>query len=185
MLNWSITTLKTYTQKQLNYTQTLYVKAWHNGWNPDIIDMSDVHVTGTILFSRGDYTVDGDLTADVTLPSTRSLVPVTVPVDFHFNETYLADETHSDQYEEDDVLIPLTSDWLDLMPAVKDNLLLALPLRVLTQEEENAVDLPSGADWSLITEEEAAPLPPEEQPNNPFKGLQGMFDDKGDSSDKQ
>lgn len=185
MLNWSITTLKQYNHKPLTFDDTVDVKAELMERNPDIIDMTPVHATGTILFSRGDYTVDGDLKAEVTLPSTRSLVPVQVSIDFHFTETYLADESHSDQYEEDDVLIPLTSDWLDLMPAVKDNLLLSLPLRVLTKEEENAVTLPSGDDWTLMTEEEAAPVPPEERPNNPFAGLQGMFDDKGDDSDKQ
>ena len=71
------------------------------------------------------------------------------------------------------------------MPAVKDNILLGLPLRVLSPEEEAATELPSGKDWALISEEEAAPLPPEERADNPFAGLKNLFPENGDEEDKK
>lgn len=185
MLNWSINTLKQYAHHPLEFDETVDIKKELMERNPDILDMSRVRAQGTILFSRGDFAVHGKLTAEVTLPSTRSLVPVTVPIDFDFDEIYLGSADHAEEYEDDELLIPLTSDWLDLLPAVKDNLLLALPLRVLSAAEREADELPSGANWSLITEEEAKPLPPEERADNPFAGLQGMFgDDKGTDGSK-
>lgn len=182
MLNWSLATLKQYLHKPLEFDETVDVKKELMERNPDLLDLSPVRVQGTILYSRGDYAVNATLTATATLPSTRSLVPVTVPMTFEFTETYLSDPDHAEEYELEDLLIPLTSDWLDLMPAVKDNVLLALPLRVLTSEEENATELPSGANWSLMTEEEAAPLPPEERPDNPFAGLKDLFPGEDDAT---
>jgi uncharacterized protein len=187
MLNWSINTLKQYAHHPLEFDETVDVKKELMERNPDIIDMGRVRVQGTILYARGDFAVHANLQAEVTLPSTRSLVPVAVPIDFDFAEIYLGAEEHAEEYEEDELLIPLKSEWLDLMPAVKDNLLLALPLRILSQAERDAATLPSGADWSLITEEEAKPLPPEERADNPFAGLKGMFDADSDqdSGDKK
>ncbi|WP_125570606.1 YceD family protein [Lacticaseibacillus songhuajiangensis] len=182
MLNWSINTLKQYAHHPLEFDETVDIKKELMERNPDIIDMSRVRAQGTILYVRGDFAVHAKLTAQVTLPSTRSLVPVEVPIDFDFAEIYLGAPDHAEEYEDDELLIPLKSEWLDLLPAVKDNLLLALPLRVLSPEERNAQTLPSGDDWSLITEEEAKPLPPEERADNPFAGLKGMFGDDDDST---
>lgn len=180
MLNWSLATLKQYMHKPLVFDETVDVKKALMARNPDLLDLSPVRVQGTVLYSRGDYAVNATLEATATLPSTRSLVPVDVPITFEFTETYLSDASHAEEYEADELLIPLTSDWLDLMPAVADNVLLALPLRVLTPEEATATELPSGENWSLITEEEAAPLPPEERPDNPFAGLKGLFPEEDD-----
>ncbi len=186
MLNWSTSNLTQYNHEPFTFDESVNVKKELMERNPDIIDMSPVRAQGTILYTRGDFTVSGVVTADVTLPSTRSLVPVTVPVRFEFTETYLSRADHADQYEEDDLLIALTDDRLDLMPAVKDNVLLGLPLRVLTPEEESATELPHGNEWALISEEEAAPLAPEERADNPFANLQGLFtEDEDDQTDKK
>lgn len=184
MLNWSISNLTQYNHEPFTFDEEVDVKKELMDRNPDIIDMGRVRAHGNILYSRGDFTVNGVVSANVTLPSTRSLVPVEVPVHFEFTETYLTRADHVDQYEEDALLILLKDDRLDLMPAVKDNLLLGLPLRVLTPEEAEATELPHGDDWALISEEEATPLPPEERKDNPFAGLKNLFPENGDEEDK-
>lgn len=185
MLNWSTSNLTQYNHEAFTFDEEVDVKKELMERNPDILDMGKVRAQGTILYSRGDFTVIGKVMADVTLPSTRSLVPVTVPVQFEFSETYLTRPDHADQYEDDDLLIVLKDDRLDLMPAVKDNVLLGIPLRVLTPEEEAATELPHGNEWALISEEEAAPLPPEERQDNPFAGLKNLFAENDTEDDKK
>lgn len=185
MLNWSTTNLTQYNHEAFTFDEEVDVKKELMERNPDIITMGQVRAQGSILYSRGDFTVNGRVSAAVTLPSTRSLTPVEVPVHFEFTETYLTRADHADQYEDDDLLILLKDDRLDLMPAVKDNVLLGLPLRVLTPAEEAATELPHGDNWALISEEEAAPLPPEERADNPFAGLQGLFDENNADGDKK
>ncbi|WP_155286745.1 YceD family protein [Lacticaseibacillus zhaodongensis] len=188
MLKWSTSNLREYNHKPLAFDETLALKKELMERDPELIDLDEVRVQGEVLYSRGDFVVTGELNTQATLPSTRSLTPTTVPVHFEFKEIYLSDPDHAEDYEDDDLLIPLDSEWLDLMPAVKDNVLLALPLRVLTPEEQSASELPSGDNWTLMSEddlEEAKPAP-EERPNNPFASLKGLFPDDGkDDQDKQ
>lgn len=187
MLKWSISNLREYSHKPLTFDETLTLKKELMERDADILDLEQVRVQGQVLYSRGDFVVRGVLNTKATLPSTRSLTPTTVPVHFEFKEIYLSDPDHAEDYEDDDLLFPLESEWLDLMPAVKDNVLLALPLQVLTPEERAATELPSGDNWNLLTEddlEEEKPKP-EERPNNPFAGLKGMFPDDDDKDKRR
>ena len=43
---------------------------------------------------------------------------------------------------------------MDLEASIIDNLLLAIPLQVLSEEERQNDDLPSGNDWQVISEDE-------------------------------
>ena len=48
----------------------------------------------------------------------------------------------------------LDTQTLDLEASIIDNLLLAIPLQVLSEEERQSEDLPSGNDWQVISEDE-------------------------------
>ena len=58
-----------------------------------------------------------------------------------------------DSIADEEVLI-LDTQTLDLEASIIDNLLLAIPLQVLSEEERQSEDLPSGNDWQVISEDE-------------------------------
>ena len=60
-----------------------------------------------------------------------------------------------------------------------DNILLNIPLKVLTPEEEAGQGFIKGNDWKIMTEEEyqeAQAVKKEE--NSPFASLQGLFEEE-------
>ena len=59
-----------------------------------------------------------------------------------------------------------------------NNILLNIPLRVLTPEEESGQISLSGNDWEVLSEEDFEALKQEKkEASNPFAQLNGLFDD--------
>ncbi|MFQ7235077.1 MAG: YceD family protein, partial [Enterococcus hulanensis] len=56
--------------------------------------------------------------------------------------------------ERDEEILVLDNDTIDLTDSIEDNILLAIPLQVFTEEEQNSSDLPKGNDWEVVSEEE-------------------------------
>ena len=124
----------------------------------DLIDASSVDVQGVISieeFKR--YFVDLTLNITLTLPSSRSLEPVELTLTVPFSEVYLAPEAGQAAKEDigEEVVFSLEQDILDLQKPIEDTILAAIPLKVLSKDEESSNDLPSGNDWELILEENA------------------------------
>ena len=72
----------------------------------------------------------------------------------------------------------MNDDTIDLNESILDNILLNIPLRVLTPEEESGQISLSGKDWEVLSEEDFAALKQEEkEASNPFAQLNGLFDD--------
>ena len=58
-------------------------------------------------------------------------------------------------------------------------ILLNIPLRVLTKEEEQEQSLPSGQNWSLLSEEQYQNLQKgKKEKSSHFAALEGLFDEK-------
>ena len=94
----------------------------------------------------------------MTLPSTRSLKPVAIPFDFSVDEQFMTPEQFQRRNEtivEEEVLI-IEGQTISLDESVADNLLLAIPLQVLTEEEKQGSAMPSGNDWAVLSEEDFA-----------------------------
>lgn len=179
MLNWAIAELMKYKETPLHFTETVDVKADLIKRDPEIMDVSSINVDGYISFDKGDYLVSVTLAGSITVPSTRSLKPVELPMNFTFSEIYLSDPDHADQYEDGELLIELTGDRLDLVSAVEDHLLLNIPMQVLTPEEAADDEMPSGTDWEVMTESDYQATQEEqaEQPNAAFAKLKDLFND--------
>ncbi len=72
----------------------------------------------------------------------------------------------------------MNDDTIDLNESILDNILLNIPLRVLTPEEESGQISLSGNDWEVLSEEDFAALKQEEkEASNPFAQLNGLFDE--------
>ena len=69
--------------------------------------------------------------------------------------------------------------FIDLEESVIDNILLGIPMQVLSEEEQVSAEMPSGNHWSVLTEEQYDALQDEKKKaNNPFASLGGLFDDE-------
>ena len=149
--------------------------------NPEILDLKDVKATGRVTYDTGLYVLDYQLTYTIDLASSRSMEPVELQESYAVTEVFAEDAQSEADIEalEEDLILPIEGGKIDLSESVADNILLNIPLKVLTPEEEAGQGFIEGNDWKILSEEEyqaAQALRKEE--NSPFAGLQGLFDEE-------
>ena len=107
--------------------------------------------------------------------------PVELQESYPVTEVFAEDAQSEADIEalEEDLILPIEGGKIDLSESVADNILLNIPLKVLTPDEEAGHGFIEGNDWKIMTEEEyqeAQALKKEE--NSPFAGLQGLFEEE-------
>ena len=147
--------------------------------NPEILDLKNVTATGRGAHDTGLYVLDYQLNYTIVLASSRSMEPVELQESYPVTEVFAEDVQSDADIEalEEDLILPIEGGRIDLSESVADNILLNIPLKVLTPEEEAGQGFIEGNDWKIMTEEEyqeAQAIKKEE--NSPFAGLQGLFD---------
>ncbi|MGT2948976.1 YceD family protein [Streptococcus devriesei] len=149
--------------------------------NPDVLALEDVLAKGRVSYDDGLYLLNYELSYTISLPSSRSLETVRQAKSLFINEVFIENsqlEDKKDLVDEDLVLI-LEDAAIDLEESVIDNILLNIPLKILTEEEKQSQNLPSGQDWNLLSEEDYQNLQKEKkEKNSPFAALDGLFDDE-------
>jgi uncharacterized protein len=105
---------------------------------PEILDVSTVAVRGRVDADGGIYCLNFAADYTLTMPSCRSLTPVEVPMTCNVSEIFTTQEyfdTHKSDLDAD-MFFVLDRDIIDLDESVADNILLEIPMRVLTEEEK-------------------------------------------------
>ncbi|MBS9337821.1 YceD family protein [Fructobacillus parabroussonetiae] len=148
--------LKKHRNEPLQFEETLDLNPLIQERFSDLILTAEpVKVSGTVAVDdQDDYQLQATFHADLTLPSSRSLAPVSWAADLTIEETYVEDPKKIEQFEEDAAVFPLVENAIDLDQAVLDNLVSALPFQVLTEDEKAGAPLPEGKDWQVISEAE-------------------------------
>ena len=139
-----------------------------------VLNLEQLQASGQVVYDNGLYLLDYQLSYDITLPSSRSLEPATLGFNYLVSETFIqeADAALQKELVEENLVLILNDDTIDL------NVLLNIPLRVLTPEEESGQISLSGKDWEVLSEEDFAALKQgEKEASNPFAQLNGLFDD--------
>lgn len=108
--------------------------------NKDIVDLKDMHVTGTIFYNALDnlefrLTVTGEL----TLKDSVTLENILYPVNIEIEEEYSLEDKYFEEYYEKEQNI------LDIMTILWENIVLEVPMRLTTTEDYKA----SGDGWSI------------------------------------
>ncbi|WP_461212920.1 YceD family protein [Lacticaseibacillus sp. GG6-2] len=184
MLKFTAAELAKYKHTPLHVDETLDLKADLMARDPEIIDVSPIQLDAYISADDGDFLLSAHLKGQLTVPSTRSLTPVTLPLDFDFSEIYIQDDANREKYEEGELVITMVDDELDLLSAVADHVLLSIPMQILTPEEEAGGTMPSGQDWQVVSEADFKANQEDQQAaDSPFAKLQGLFDDDPDKKD--
>ena len=149
--------------------------------NPEILSVNDVVAKGVVTYDDGLYVLHYQLDYKITLPSTRSMLPVELTEQLLVDEIFVEanqSEAKKELIEENLALI-LESDHIDLEESASDNILLSIPLQVLGEDELMDDEMPSGHDWVVMTEEQYQHQQAEKkQKSNPFAALDGLFDDE-------
>lgn len=161
------------------FEEDMDVEAALKSRDESILAVGPAHIKGLFVYQNETVIAQFHCAVDMTLPSSRSLEPVVVPLSIDVVERYVPKNTAFDEQEVSEIVIPLETDWIDLQPAVEDHLLLSIPLQVLSEEELSEDRMPSGTDWEVVSQEELAlrRQQAKEQSVDPrFAALQSFFD---------
>ncbi|WP_124058028.1 YceD family protein [Vaginisenegalia massiliensis] len=152
-MKWTLKQIRDSKQGCLSFDLMIDVEAALKARESSVIHLDPVQVTGDLVARGQEYVLHCQLKTIITLPSTRTLEPVALPMELPIRERYVGveDDVEADEYEE--TTIVLEHDYIDLEPAVVDVILLNLPMQVIGPDEEDQ-PLPTGNDWTVVTEEE-------------------------------
>lgn len=155
-MKWSIKQIEERSGEPLQFLEDVDVKSALMERESDIIDVSSVKLNGTLLYDNHSVIAMFSIQTSVTLPSSRTLNPVDVSLDIDVCERYVEADyvaTYAQQMK-DEIINPLDAYFVDLKESVIDNILLNLPLQVLSYDEKAEISqLPSGEGWVLYTED--------------------------------
>lgn len=180
-MKWRFSDLQNYTDEVKNFTETLDVKDRLVTDFGDVIkEVTPVELNGFIQADRDDVIVHATVNVTVTTPSTRSLELVDVPLTFDIDEVYIQDTTHMDRYEEEQSVMVVDKE-IDFKEAVIEYIVVNIPLQVLTEEEAQGQEMPTGNDWAVLSEKDYENQADDAESNTPLAGLADLFaatDDK-------
>lgn len=164
----------------IDFNSVLEIKEKLIERNKDVLDVKEVFVQGTISYDDGLYLLNYTLDYTITLPSSRSMLPVDVHQVEEVSEIFIeAVDIHAkEDLVRENLVLVLEEDYIDLEESAIDNILLTIPMQVLSEEEQNSDTMPSGNSWSVLTEEQYDALQDKKKKeNNPFSALSGLFED--------
>lgn len=184
-MKWSIQELRQIASQPMMIQESVDMKEQMKAVIPELIDMSPVSVDGMVLYEEHTVLTQLRLALKMTMPSTRSLEPVVLDLQLPVSERFLEDGWETDIVEEEHVVqLSMDSYTLDLRESIRDNILLNLPIQILTEEEEADDAFPEGNDWRVVSQTEFEAERDEEEVINPeFAKLQDLFKDS-ESSDE-
>ncbi|PCS01573.1 YceD family protein [Lactococcus fujiensis] len=167
-------------KKSIDFDETLELSESLSQRSSEILNATPIHVFGQISYDNGLYLLDYQLDTVLTLPSSRSLKPVEYPMTSFVNESFASPEflNSSTDLLDSDLIIPLDKDLISLDESVEDNILLEIPLQVLSDEEKEISELPAGQHWTVLSEDDyqAKQVEKKEEKKSPFADLDGLFD---------
>lgn len=165
----------------LHFERSLDIKEQLLERDNTIIDIENLMARGLVTFDDGLYLLNYHVSYDLTLPSSRSMAPVTVSESYDVSEVFIAAADVADKADlvDEHLVLILEDDKIDLSESILDNILLNIPLKVLTEEEKRSDAMPEGEAWTVLTQEQYEAMKKEEkQENNPFASLSGLFDEE-------
>lgn len=118
----------------------------------EVIDATEFNIDGRVFSDRGDVIIDTHIVGKLVVPSSRSLEPVDLPLDFSVEEYYVPSKAAESRYDKDDVVFVVDEDsQIDMQAAVVDNVILHIPMHVLSPDEVAGKKMPSGKDWEVLS----------------------------------
>lgn len=139
--------------------------------NNDIRRIDPVHVFGKCILQGEQLIFSFKIIGEMILPCARTLVDVPYPFAITADEVFSLSDYYGEEEAENEIH-PIDGEVLDFMPYIKENILLEVPFRVFSDDEEAIKNAPvSGEGWDFISDEN------KEQSVDPrLKKLESLFD---------
>ena len=122
----------------------------------DVISLNDVKVVGEITKDAIDEIyLDINVSGTLVLPCAITLKPVNYPFDIKIegNIDELAGENEKNVKKDENTL--------DILPIIWENILMEIPMRVVSKGAEEELSNLEGNGWKVITEEDDGEINPE------------------------
>lgn len=179
-MKWSLGQLKGYREEPLQFDEALDLKHSLMTRYPEILDVKAVQAKGFVSYGKGSVLISAKVDANLTLPSSRSLTPVATSLAFQMTEYYVPKGTDLARFEKTDTVIFLPEDdILDFDVAVEDNILIHIPMQILSEAELNGEAMPTGKGWEVVREEDLAKQAEEHKTVDPrLAKLKNLFPDQ-------
>ena len=149
-MKWSIHQLSKYrkTGMPIDFTVSLEnVKSR----NPEIRNISPVHVKGLCTFGASQMTCQFTLNTTLTLPCARTWEDVEFPIDIETVEVFSWIDADNRSDEDGDIHF-IDGEVIDLQPVLAELILLEIPMQVFKENTEGQVQ--GGSFWSYSTDED-------------------------------
>lgn len=155
-MKWSLLELNKFKDEPYNFSETLDLKESLIKRDNLILDVSPAKVEGLISVGSGEYILHYSVNVIVTVPSSRSLIPVPLHLQLKVDEVFMTDEQFNQRDERiaEEEIILLEKPTIDLAESVEDNILLSIPIQVLSEAEKESDEMPKGDNWEVLSEEE-------------------------------
>ena len=174
-LKWTLNQLQKYRNKDFNLDETILVDEIKEV-DPTIREVSPMHITGRGDIDSTKVTFHIKIEGHLILPCSRTLVDVRLPINVDTTETFLL---QGSVYETEEETYQVKGDVIDLMPIIREILLLEVPMQVFCDDVESDEAAPqSGKDWEVISEEEQS-----KKIDPRLAGLAKFFDENKSSSE--
>lgn len=120
--------------------------------NNDIREIGPVHVHGRADEQGNDIVFTFSIEGNMVLPCARTLV--NVPYPFAIDALEIFSESPYNDEDAENEIHPIEGEVLDLTPLIKENILLEVPYRVFSDDEEVISQAPfEGEGWEFISED--------------------------------
>lgn len=122
----------------------------------DVISLNDVKVVGEITKDAIDELyLDINVSGTLVLPCAITLKPVNYPFDIKI-------EGNIDELVgENEKSVKKDENTLDILPIIWENILMEIPMRVVSEDAEEELSNLEGNGWKVITEEDDHEINPE------------------------
>lgn len=180
MLNWDVQDVRKYKDKPFAFNESLDLEKDLKERSEDVIKAGIAKVDGQLFNDNGLVISDVKVEIAVTLPSTRSLDPVELPMKIRINEAYNIDNIDTEEMDENTIIIPIDDEnpTINIYESIIDNILLNIPSQILTKDEADGKNMPSGKNWEVISEDDYQKQKEEDKQVNPeFAKLKNLFKD--------
>jgi len=174
-LKWTLSQLQKYRNTDFTIDETIRVDEIKQD-DPTIREVSPIHIFGRGDVNSTKVTFHLKIEGHLILPCSRTLVDVKLPINVETTETFLL---QGSVFETEEEAYQVKDDMVDIMPIIREILLLEVPLQVFCEDGKSDEATPqSGKDWELVHEEGQS-----EKIDPRLAGLAKFFDKNNSSSE--
>jgi len=150
-MKWTMSQLQKYRNKDFSVDEIVRVDEIKE-IEKSIREVSPMHIKGRVDISATKITFHIRIEGYLILPCSRTLVDVKYPINVETTETFLL-STY--EYETEEEVHQVQGDVIDLMPVIREILVLEVPMQVFCEDDQNQDGAPqSGSDWEVIHDAE-------------------------------